>query len=302
MFTAQWFKFGGWRCSPLNAALCAFKFFKYGVVLNKYHIVYKTTNLSNGKFYIGKHSTNDLNDGYLGSGSLLQLAIKKHGRKQFSREIVGTFESESEAYEMERTLVTEKLVASQDCYNLKVGGEGGLSNCETHWLTVVNEYAASAEIILTKSIDRVLYEKINYAEDPLDYINVDTAEEIAQAFLKHSGEAFTTSIVNCFAEVGSDEEKIQNIRKRIIALNYFVRKLTGFESFPEYHTWASMMDIEEVNINKILVCSNDYSKDYIDRVIDLMYTENDLLKNLNKLNGFDNNLNLSYGRNKKVRT
>ncbi|TOE87637.1 hypothetical protein, partial [Vibrio parahaemolyticus] len=79
---------------------------------------------------------------------------------------------------------------------------------------------------------------------PLDYINVDTAEEIAEAFLKHSGEAFTTSIVNCFAEVGSDEEKIQNIRKRIIALNYFVRKLTGFESFPEYHTWASMMDIE----------------------------------------------------------
>ncbi|EGR2186192.1 acetyltransferase [Vibrio parahaemolyticus] len=23
MFKVQWFRFGGWRCSPLNAALCA---------------------------------------------------------------------------------------------------------------------------------------------------------------------------------------------------------------------------------------------------------------------------------------
>ncbi len=40
-----------------------------------YYVIYKTTNLVNGKFYIGKHQTNDLNDGYIGSGKILRLAI-----------------------------------------------------------------------------------------------------------------------------------------------------------------------------------------------------------------------------------
>jgi hypothetical protein len=39
----------------------------------KYHIIYKTTNLINGKIYVGMHSTDNLNDGYLGSGWILNL-------------------------------------------------------------------------------------------------------------------------------------------------------------------------------------------------------------------------------------
>ena len=40
-------------------------------------IIYKTTNLINGKFYIGKDSKNDPN--YLGSGKILKKAFKKYG-------------------------------------------------------------------------------------------------------------------------------------------------------------------------------------------------------------------------------
>ena len=43
----------------------------------KYHFIYKTTNLLSGKYYIGMHSTDNLDDGYLGSGYRLRLAIKK---------------------------------------------------------------------------------------------------------------------------------------------------------------------------------------------------------------------------------
>ena len=54
----------------------------------KHYLVYKTTNLVNGKIYIGQHQTYDLNDGYLGSGILLRRAIEKYGEENFKREIL----------------------------------------------------------------------------------------------------------------------------------------------------------------------------------------------------------------------
>ncbi len=54
----------------------------------QYHYIYKTTNILNDKFYIGMHSTNDLNDGYQGSGKRLRYSINKHGRKAHTTEIL----------------------------------------------------------------------------------------------------------------------------------------------------------------------------------------------------------------------
>jgi hypothetical protein len=47
----------------------------------QYHIIYKTTNTSTDKYYIGKHSTDNINDDYLGSGVALKNAIKKYGKE-----------------------------------------------------------------------------------------------------------------------------------------------------------------------------------------------------------------------------
>jgi len=91
----------------------------------KHHTVYKTTNLTNGIYYIGVHSTNDLEDEYLGSGLVLIKVIKKHGKAQFSKEILRQFETREEAYSYEATLVTETLIKSRVCYNRAVGGQGG---------------------------------------------------------------------------------------------------------------------------------------------------------------------------------
>jgi hypothetical protein len=49
-------------------------------------IIYKTTNLTNGKIYVGKDRNNDPN--YLGSGTLILRAIKKHGRKNFKKQLL----------------------------------------------------------------------------------------------------------------------------------------------------------------------------------------------------------------------
>ena len=39
----------------------------------KYHVIYKLTNNINGIVYIGKHSTSNPNDGYMGSGIKIKI-------------------------------------------------------------------------------------------------------------------------------------------------------------------------------------------------------------------------------------
>jgi hypothetical protein len=59
-------------------------------------IIYKITNLINGKVYIGKHETKNINDNYFGSGKLIRRAIKKYGISNFKKEILFQFSSREE--------------------------------------------------------------------------------------------------------------------------------------------------------------------------------------------------------------
>lgn len=89
--------------------------------MRSFYTVYKTTNCINGKTYIGKHKTRDLNDDYLGSGKMLKNAIKKYGKENFQKEILFVFNTEIEANQAEEMLVE----MGPQSYNLKRGGEGG---------------------------------------------------------------------------------------------------------------------------------------------------------------------------------
>lgn len=89
------------------------------------YTVYKTTNLINNKIYIGCHATENANDDYLGSGKLIQAAIKKHGKENFLKEVLFEFDNREEMLAKEKELVNEQFVTSTETYNLKIGGEGG---------------------------------------------------------------------------------------------------------------------------------------------------------------------------------
>ena len=58
------------------------------------YLIYETTNLVDGKKYIGKHATNKNDDDYLGSGVYLKRAIRKYGKDNFSKTILFEFDSE----------------------------------------------------------------------------------------------------------------------------------------------------------------------------------------------------------------
>lgn len=89
------------------------------------HFIYKTTNNLNGCFYIGMHSTENANDGYLGSGRRIKAEVKKYGKENFVREILEYLSSRESLEKREAEIVTEDLLKDPLCLNLKNGGEGG---------------------------------------------------------------------------------------------------------------------------------------------------------------------------------
>ena len=87
-----------------------------------FYLVYKITNLVNGKIYIGKHSTKDPYDDYMGSGIAIISAIEKYGIENFSKEILFCFTNEKEAYLKEAEIVNLKFIDREDTYNMVIGG------------------------------------------------------------------------------------------------------------------------------------------------------------------------------------
>lgn len=65
--------------------------------------------------------TNDINDGYLGSGVALKRALKKYGEENFTREILEFTDSREALNELEKKYVTLTEVNDEMCYNMKTG-------------------------------------------------------------------------------------------------------------------------------------------------------------------------------------
>lgn len=106
--------------------------------MNIKYIVYQTTNLINGKIYVGVHRTNvDIFDFYYGCGCYKKdqkksrnkgfpAAIRKYGIQNFKRETLfeypDTEEGKMAAFKKEEEIVTDEFVKRKDTYNLTRGG------------------------------------------------------------------------------------------------------------------------------------------------------------------------------------
>ena len=115
--------------------------------------LYRITNKVNGKIYVGVHKTRNLDDGYMGSGKVIQAAIKKHGVENFQKEILETFENAAQMFEREKEVVTEEFLARDDVYNLRRGGTGGFDYINRNGLGVMGVSKRDYQEIARKSVE-----------------------------------------------------------------------------------------------------------------------------------------------------
>ena len=96
-----------------------------------HYLIYKITNQNNGKIYIGQHQTENLDDGYMGSGQNIKRAINKYGVENFKREILYYCTDFETMNNMEEIIVNQEFVDRKDTYNLRLGGSHGSFSDET---------------------------------------------------------------------------------------------------------------------------------------------------------------------------
>lgn len=124
----------------------------------KFNIIYRTTNIKNGMIYIGCHSTDNINDGYIGSGFRLRKAIEEMGEENFLREILYTFDSRSKMLEKEAEIVNEEFISRKDVYNMVVGGHGGYNKGATGLRHMYHPFYKKRCAVSPSSIEKMIEE------------------------------------------------------------------------------------------------------------------------------------------------
>lgn len=150
-------------------------------------IVYKTTNLINGKIYIGVHYTNpDIFDGYIGCGVKstsitknikgFRAAVVKYGYENFKRETLFIYpdseEGMKQAYAKEAELVDKNFLKRTDVYNLALGGKFTLNYMR---YKQVNQYTLNGKYLKT-------WNSITEAEKTLNLTAINDAVELRNRY------------------------------------------------------------------------------------------------------------------------
>jgi group I intron endonuclease len=101
----------------------------------KFNYIYITTNLITNKSYIGSHCTDNIDDGYIGSGRLFLKSVRKHGKENFSRRILEICDDASIARGKEEYFIEAFGTLYPSGYNLStkggIGFKGSMHTLET---------------------------------------------------------------------------------------------------------------------------------------------------------------------------
>jgi group I intron endonuclease len=97
----------------------------------KFNFVYLITNLTNGKQYVGDHSTENLEEDkyYLGSGRLLSKKIQEYKKQNFKREILEFFSTKQKAFDAQEQYIIKYNTLVPNGYNISPKGGHNAFGC-----------------------------------------------------------------------------------------------------------------------------------------------------------------------------
>lgn len=116
----------------------------------KHHIIYKTTCIITGKWYVGLHSTDNLDDGYMGSGQRLWKSIKKYGKHNHRVDILEHCPDRTTLIKREAEIVTEDFLAQEKCMNLMIGGNANPEELKINSETTKQKISAKSKEMWAK--------------------------------------------------------------------------------------------------------------------------------------------------------
>lgn len=132
-------------------------------------ITYKITNTITSQYYIGSHKTDNINDGYMGSGKLIRDSIKKYGIENHRKEILAVFDNRKDSVDLEHKLVKQKKHIQKDSKILNMT-TGGFSfdyiNNNLTFDRVKFGKMASHEVSKLKAISMKIKAKAKYYTNP----------------------------------------------------------------------------------------------------------------------------------------
>ena len=89
----------------------------------KYHFIYKTICIKTNKYYLGMHSTDNLNDNYIGSGRNIRYSINTYGKENHITGIIEFCKTRKELIKREEEIVNLNEISNPNCINISIGGD-----------------------------------------------------------------------------------------------------------------------------------------------------------------------------------